>query len=152
MASAAGTAARANTVRTSAPAPWSRANAASGPRTGAEVVGGAMEAERPAAPARRRGGGEQRVAGRRADPLPHPVHEAHGEHLARRPGQRDERPRHRREAVSRHDERLRRGTRSDHQPLASLSNAAVVSAAPSIAPSVAAPAPRVAVRKTGSSG
>jgi hypothetical protein len=70
------------------------------------VVGRAVEAERPPALRRRHGRREQRVARRRADPLPHPVDEPHGEHLPRRPGQRDERPRHRREAVSRHDERL----------------------------------------------
>ena len=47
---------------------------------------------------------------------------------------------------------LRRFTRSDHQPLASLSSDAVASAAPSMIPTHAALAPSVAVRKAGSSG
>src|ERR1700730_551201 len=42
--------------------------------------------------------------------------------------------------------------RSDSQPLASLSNDAVDSATPSIAPSAVALAPRTVVRKIGSSG
>ena len=41
---------------------------------------------------------------------------------------------------------------SDHQPLASLSNAAVDSAAPSMVPMKAALAPRTVLRKTGRSG
>jgi len=47
---------------------------------------------------------------------------------------------------------FRRLTRSDHQPLASLRSADVVSAAPSIAPTAEALAPSTVVRKIGSSG
>ena len=47
---------------------------------------------------------------------------------------------------------LRRAIRSDHQPLASLSSAAVLSAMPSIAPTKAVLTPSVAVRNAGSNG
>ena len=78
------------------------------PRDGAGMIHRPMEAE-DISPRRRVGPGrEQRVARRGPNPLPDAVRQPHGQHVQPRRGQRHQRPDHRRNGVSRDDERLAR--------------------------------------------
>jgi hypothetical protein len=69
------------------------------------VVHAALQPECPAAQFGRRRVRDQRVARRRAQALPQPVHHAEPDHLPRRPGDRDDGPDDDGDEIPEHDQR-----------------------------------------------